>query len=237
MINTPPVSHFVLSSAHYFPSETFLFFHKPINTQRLNYKSLYHLQSLLLSLGLRLPELHNLRPHIKHTSSPHKISPPPSCSLEQLLLRLVEYTLYSHIVICLYTSIYYHYWCTHFGWPRYSALQMKFTLVLQNLFATTVHSLVLAQPLFCQPITEQLQFTCFTLIGPLVMSVHEGYLLVHEGYLPVHEGYIWFMRVIFRFRGVICFLYSMLTTSFPYGKGRGKNICLYFTRKRMLLLC
>ena len=55
------------------------------------------------------------------------------------------------------------------------------------------------------------------------MSVHEGYLLVHEGYLPVHEGYIWFMRVIFRFRGVICFLYSMLTTSFPYGKGRGKN--------------
>jgi hypothetical protein len=31
------------------------------------------------------------------------------------------------------------------------------------------------------------------------------------------------MRVIFWFMGVICFLYGMLTTSFPKGNGRGKK--------------
>ena len=31
----------------------------------------------------------------------------------------------------------------------------------------TAHTLVPAWPLFCQPIPEELQFTCFALIGPL----------------------------------------------------------------------
>ena len=56
--------------------------------------------------------------------------------LEQFYLRLVEYTLcldQSITVILsflLCTPIYCQYWCTHFGWPRYSAVQMMCTLVL-----------------------------------------------------------------------------------------------------------
>ena len=50
----------------------------------------------------------------------------------------------------------------------YSLVQSLFTLGLcTQLHCTTVHSLVPAWPLFCQPITEELRFTCFALIGPL----------------------------------------------------------------------
>ena len=67
-------------------------------------------------------------------------------------------------------------------------------LLCLQLHCTTVHSLLQAWPLFCQPITEDLRFTCFTLIGPLGIPFHHQ--LNH----------------------------SMLTTSFPKGNGRGKNI-------------
>ena len=50
----------------------------------------------------------------------------------------------------------------------YTLVQSLFTLGLcTQLHCTTVHSLVPAWPLFCQPITEELRFTCFALIGPL----------------------------------------------------------------------
>jgi hypothetical protein len=38
---------------------------------------------------------------------------------------------------------------------------------VNNCTVRAVHSLLQAWPLFCQPITEDLRFTCFTLIGPL----------------------------------------------------------------------
>jgi hypothetical protein len=50
----------------------------------------------------------------------------------------------------------------------YTLVQSLLTLGLwTQLHCTTVHLLVLAWSLFCQPITEELRFTCFTLIGPL----------------------------------------------------------------------
>jgi hypothetical protein len=49
----------------------------------------------------------------------------------------------------------------------YTLVQSLFYLGLcTQLHCTIVHSLVPAWPLYCQPITEELWFTCFALIGP-----------------------------------------------------------------------
>jgi hypothetical protein len=113
-----------------------------------------------------------------------------------LMLMLVDHTLcldqlYSSSVIMLSGL------CTpvrHFVWPSflynltlpththgahtvlgsvvllyiYTLVKSLFTLGLcTQLHCTTVHSLVPAWPLFCQPITEEILFTCFALIVPL----------------------------------------------------------------------
>ena len=100
-----------------------------------------------------------------------------------------------------------HLWCTHYARISYTAVRLYCSpfsvhsgpvLLCIQLHCTTVHSLVPAWPLFCQPITKEQGFTCFALIGPLDTPSP----LSHHHHQLNH---------------------SMLTTSFPEGNGRGKN--------------
>jgi hypothetical protein len=86
---------------------------------------------------------------------------------------------------CVYTTVHWcttwhylniHLWCTHYARISYTAVHLYCShfsvhsgtvLLCKQLHCTTVHSLVPAWPLFCQPITAELWFTCFALIGPL----------------------------------------------------------------------
>ena len=74
---------------------------------------------------------------------------------------------------------YTHLRCTHCAWISCTAVHLYFSpfsvhswtvLLCIQLYCTTVHSLVPAWPLFCQPIIKELGFTCFALIGPLSIS-------------------------------------------------------------------
>jgi hypothetical protein len=107
--------------------------------------------------------------------------------------------LYSCTVILLSSlraPVFCHYWCTHFAWPSYSAVQMKCTLVKKNLSTTTVHSLVLAWPVFFQPITYNRRASIYLLCSDWSIS-----------HFPLDPE----------------LNHSMLTTLFPSGKRRGKN--------------
>ena len=76
-------------------------------------------------------------------------------------------------------TTYTHLRCTHCAWISCTAVHLYFSpfsvhswtvLLCIQLYCTTVHSLVPAWPLFCQPIIKELGFTCFALIGPLSIS-------------------------------------------------------------------
>ena len=72
-------------------------------------------------------------------------------------LRLPTHTFGAHTVLWSVVLLY-----------IYILVKSLFTMGLcKQLHCTNVHSLVPAWPLFCQPITEELPFTCFALIGPL----------------------------------------------------------------------
>ena len=115
-----------------------------------------------------------------------------ACGSHTLLGSVVQ--LYSHNVIqSVYTcAAFCCYQCTQFVWPGllynltvpthtrgahtvygsvvllyiYTLFQSLFTLELCTyLYCEIVHSQVPAWPLFCKPITEEPQFTCFALIG------------------------------------------------------------------------
>ena len=75
------------------------------------------------------------------------------------------------IQILKVNSSYTHSWCTHCAWISFTVVQLNFipASVHSETVYTTVHSLVPVCPLFCQPITEDHLFTCFALIGPLVI--------------------------------------------------------------------
>ena len=67
-------------------------------------------------------------------------------------------------------TTYTHSWCTHCAWISCTAVHVYFSPVsvhslglCTQLHCTTVHLLVPVWPLFCQPITEELRFTCFAL--------------------------------------------------------------------------
>jgi hypothetical protein len=98
-------------------------------------------------------------------------------------------------------------WCTHYARISYTAVHLYCSpvsvhsgtvLLCIQMHCITVHSLVPDWFLFCQSIAEELQFTCFALIGPLsiITPIPPSHQLNH----------------------------SMLTTSFPKGNGRGKIV-------------
>ena len=71
---------------------------------------------------------------------------------------------------------YTHLWCTHCAWISCTDVHLYFSpvsvhsgtlLLCTQVHCSTAHSLVQAWHLFCQPITEEFQFTCFALIGTL----------------------------------------------------------------------
>lgn len=79
--------------------------------------------------------------------------------------------LYSHIVNqSVYTcilSLLVHTLCLA---PLQRCKDEEYTCtVLPFCYNCTLHG-ILARPVYCQPITEELQFTCFALIGPLVTT-------------------------------------------------------------------
>ena len=94
-------------------------------------------------------------------------------------------------------TTYTHSWCTHCAWISRTAVHLYFSPVSVHsvtvlLHCTTVHSLVPAWPLLCQPITEELQFTCFTLIGPLSVptSIPPKLQHVDTAILPCRTGFV-----------------------------------------------
>ena len=117
---------------------------------------------------------------------------------------------------CVYTTVHccttWHYlnthlWCTHYAQISYMAVRLYFSpfsvhsgtvLLCIQLHCITVQSLVPTWPLLCQPITEELWFTCFALIGPLVIP--------------------WSWS-----RSQTWSLIACWPRPFPSGKGRGKN--------------
>ena len=122
--------------------------------------------------------------------SRHQKGPRPSAHCTLYIDSCTD-TLYycTHLVqmdcTCVYKTVHccttWHYlnthlWCTHYARISYTAVHLYCSpvsvhsgtaLLCIQLHCITVHSLVPDWPLFCQPITEELRFTCFALIGPL----------------------------------------------------------------------
>jgi hypothetical protein len=84
-----------------------------------------------------------------------------------------------HNCTLLYDYLNIRLWCTHYAWISYTAVRLYCSpfsvhsgpvLLCIQLQCTTVHALVPSWPLFCQPITEELRFTCSDMIGPLSIA-------------------------------------------------------------------
>jgi hypothetical protein len=105
-----------------------------------------------------------------------------SVNLYDILLLLVHALCLAQFAVQIDTT-YTHSWCTHFAWISCAATHLYFSPASVNswtVYSTALYNCTLASawPLFCQPITEELRFTCFALIGPLSISTTSPSLIV-----------------------------------------------------------